>query len=436
MDEAQTLFALLTAPTAERAASLALAALLGHFETAGWACFLLWDAELGRYIVGQTWIDPACASPLSPADTRRRALEAAQAAHAQEFQTARHVEPGLYYQPLDDAGTHVAALVVSGAAPRVGDDAAYDRLLRAIGRVIAILHRLEHADRERARYAHERERLEHLLQAVEQQQRTIDRLLAQERQLSASLEAKVEERTAALQAAQQRLIQSEKLAVIGQLASSLAHELNNPLQAIQSGLGLVVSQLKSGDLAQVENDLRIVQAELERIETIFRQMLDFYRPVSFRISRLDLNALCESIAILLHRRLEEAHAVLRLDLAETLPGACGDGNQIKQVLINLLLNAAEALPPEGGHIVVRTLHERDQVCISVLDDGCGIPDEHRARLFEPLFTTKTRGLGLGLAISQEIAERHGGFVAVQSAPQQGAVFTLYLPVREGCDEPG
>ena len=286
----------------------------------------------------------------------------------------------------------------------------------------------------RDRVEADRERLQQLLHAVDQQQRTIDRLLTLERQFSASLEAQVEERTAALRDAQARIIHSEKLAVIGKLAASLAHEINNPLQAIQSGLGLMLAELASGQVANVHADLRVIQAELERVQSIFKQMLDFNRPAPAQREPLDLNAICEGVRVLLRKRLQETNIDLRLELAPHLPPTCGDSNQIKQVLINLVLNSAEAISPTGGHIEIGTRRHDNQVFVQVTDTGCGISPEHQSQLFEPFFTTKTRGLGLGLAISQEIVEKHRGRITVRSAIDQGTTFTIVLPVEEHCHD--
>ena len=306
-------------------------------------------------------------------------------------------------------------------------------LVQCVAKAISTHVALQQATREHNELEAEQERLQELLQAVERQQHTIDHLLKEERILSASLEAKVEERTAALRAAQKRLIQSEKLAVIGQLASSLAHELNNPLQAMQSGLGLVMGDLDTGSTEFLKNDLTIIQDELERIQSIFNQMLDFYRPVAHDNVPLDINAICEGVRVLMRKHLQTTSVTLHLRLAEPLPLTCGDSNQIKQVLLNLLLNAAEAMGDDGGNITLQSEHNSRQVCLSVIDDGPGIAAEHKARLFEPLFTTKTRGLGLGLAISQEIIERHKGAITVQDNPESGTIFSVMLPVQESCN---
>ncbi|MCK6578986.1 MAG: ATP-binding protein [Anaerolineae bacterium] len=428
-DLACTLANMMCAGSVEQTLSFALASLL-TLTHPQWVCFLLWDADLKRYIIGETWLHDA--ESRHPAALRRLVLGQANTAYLSDPHTPRWLGTNGWYHPLNAKGTHVGALCLGiDQIPREAQQP-YDLLVRSLSQTLYTNARLEEAERERAELESDRERLEQLLRAVEDQQRTIDHLLVAERQLSASLEAKVEERTAALRAAQNRLIQSEKLAVIGQLASSLAHELNNPLQAIESGLGLVMTQL-NGAAPEVRADLTIIRQELERIQTIFRQMLDFYRPVSHEHLPLDVNAICEGVRILMRKRLHDAGISLRLQLTDHLPTPCGDSNQIKQVLLNLMLNAAEAARREAAHIQLTTAAQDQTVIITLADNGAGISPEHLPRLFEPLFTTKMRGLGLGLAISREIIERHGGSIGVESVLGAGTTFQIKLPVKEVCD---
>lgn len=428
-DFAHLLVDMLTAETVEQTVQLAFQGMVTLVAPAA-ACLLLWDEELQRYIIGETWLARGY-DALTASEVRRRALGSAMRAY--KHRQAHCVEPGVFYQPLDTGTIHVGAYLCIGVdQPPDQDDPQYAMFVKSVARALSTTTRLAVAAQEHSQLLAERERLEQLLKAVEEQERTIDRLLTAERQFSANLEAKVQERTAELQLAQARLIQSEKLAIIGKLASSLAHELNNPLQAIQSGLGLVISEINSANSAHVRGDLHVIQAELERIQSIFRQMLDFYRPVSFDDAPLALNEICEGVRALMRKRLEESRVALRLELAETLPSTCGDSNQIKQVLLNLILNSVEAMPPHGGTIRLQTTADGHNICLRVADDGTGISQEHQQRLFEPLFTTKTRGLGLGLALSQEIVQRHGGHITVSSHPGSGTTFAVYLPIRERC----
>lgn len=424
----QTLITLLTMDNLHEASSLALSLFVSLIKPLA-ACLLIWDEEMGRYIVGHTYADDG----LSPAQVRRKLLRLADDAYRQGHKMPRCLDADVFYEPLNNAQGHVGAYLCDGFSHQPDPhNATYRQLLDVVTRAIYVCGNLNLAQREHKELVAERERLESLLLAVAQQQQTIDRLLARERQFSASLEAKVEERTAELREAQKRLVQSEKLAVIGKLASSLAHEVNNPLQAIQSGLGLVMDDLDRANANHVKGDLLVIQEELERISGLFHQMLDFYRPASYVFVPLDLNAICDGVRVLMRKRLQESSASLLLDLAEDLPLTCGDSNQIKQVLLNLILNAVEAMSPYGGHITLQTVIRNNTVLVSVKDDGPGISLENQKQLFEPLFTTKTRGLGLGLSISQEIAQRHNGRIQVESLPGQGTTFTLILPCQERC----
>lgn len=424
------LIRMITAPTLDEVIALALPA-LEHLTGSQRAALVLWDVELKRYIVG----DVCTPSPETAAPFRRQVLRQALAAYQRNGPEPHYLESSLWYQPFNTPeGHHLGAFLVELSAATKSQELAQDqdfaRLIRVTTRALWMMTRIEQADREHAQLDAERQRLQQLLLAVDQQQQTIDRLLTLERQFSASLELQVEERTTALREAQARIIHSEKLAVIGQLAASLAHEINNPLQAIQSGLGLVIAELGGERIERVRNDLMMIQSELERLLEIFQQMLDFNRPAYTVRQVLDLNAICEGAMVLLRNKLQENQLELRLELAPYLPPIYGDSNQIKQVLINLILNSAEAMASVPGIITTCTKATGQQVQLTVEDSGVGIPTTHLTRLFEPFFTTKTRGLGLGLAISREIVERHHGEIIVQSEEGRGTVFTVFLPVEE------
>ncbi len=421
-----------TSSTAEQTAETALHAFVDLIQPQ-WACLLMWDQQLGRCIVGDTWLHSS--SSLQLAAVRRLSLQMVEKIQEELRYQISEVQAGYYYIPLYTPTRYVGAFVYQcpDSMPTPTGER-YEMLRQVASHALYTTTRLQEADQDRIQLEGERQRLEHLLLAVEQQQQTIDELLMTEKQLSASLELKVEERTTALKAAQIRLIQSEKLAIIGQLAGSLAHELNNPLQAIQSGLGLVMDEIDQANSELVRQDVTIIQQELERIQSIFRQMLDFYRPATHEHVPLDLNAICEGVRVLMRKRLQETNVALHVQLTPDLPLTCGDSNQIKQVLLNLLLNAAEAMPAAGGNVWLQTETHESEVSISVIDDGHGIPVEYQSRLFEPLFTTKTRGMGLGLAISQDIIQRHAGLISVQSASGTRTMFKVKLPARSACHD--
>lgn len=397
------------------------------------AAILLWDEELERFIVGNTFIDNESVenAPL----IRRQILQLAETIQLTSPNHVSQLGLNVFSQPLFTNQKLVGTFIgIDCQSPPQHHNQDYDMLIKVIARALSNIHQLEQADIIRQQLEADHERLKHLLKAVDQQQRTIDRLLSAERQFSAELEVKVEERTAALKNAQQQLLQSEKLAVIGKLASSLAHEINNPLQAIRSGLGLVMTEIKIPKNSATWQDLSTIQDELERIELIFRQMLDFNRPVTYNNMPLDINEICQSVQVLMRKRLIEANINLQMQLSKNLPQTCGDTNQIKQVILNLVLNAAEAMLSDSGTIILKTAKQNGYVCIATIDDGRGIKSDHLVQLFEPLFTTKMRGLGLGLAISQEIIQRHGGSIKVETTPQAGTTFEVLLPVRRYCSD--
>ena len=428
-DFARTLLNITSSNTLAETASLALEAIMTLFQTEA-ACLLIWDTGLERYIIGDTWLNTTT-DLLAPA-LRREALKQGQAAYMRKPDQAVWLDTDSHYLPMNYKGVHVAALFCRGL-DSVPHTEQFDLLCEATVSALYTVQRIQRADREHSELEAERERLEELLKAVEKQQREIDRLLTIERRFSASLEAQVDKRTRELKLAHNRLVQSEKLAVIGKLASSLAHELNNPLQAIRSGLGLVLDELPRNNGGHMREDLSIILSELERIESIFRQMLDFYRTVQYDNAPLDLNALVNGVRVLMRKRLQEENVILRLELCDMHPQICGDKNQIKQVLLNLLINAMEAMSPLGGDICVITTYNDHHVILQVTDNGPGVKQEQLQHLFEPLFTTKTRGLGLGLSITQEIIQRHGGTISAESEINQGTTFTIKLPIKDECD---
>lgn len=232
---------------------------------------------------------------------------------------------------------------------------------------------------------------------------------------------------------QQVLFETEKLAATGRLAASIAHEINNPLEAVQNSLyllGTVVPAEKAE-----HRYLEIAQRETQRMSRILRQMLGFYKPVS-DMAPVDINATVEEAEALVSKRLREARIALVRDLEPGLPLVRASADQVKQVLLNLLLNAVEAMPG-GGTLTVTTRYGReserevpvDAIRIEIRDTGVGMDEETQARIFEAFFSTKTeRGTGLGLWVSHGIVQAHGGTMKVRSRPGQGTTFVITLPV--------
>jgi signal transduction histidine kinase len=234
---------------------------------------------------------------------------------------------------------------------------------------------------------------------------------------------------------EQVLFDSEKLAATGRLAASIAHEINNPLEAVQNALYLLQKEL--GEDSSKRPYLDIAARETQRMSRILRQMLGFYRQQE-AMGETDLNALVEEAGGLVAKRLRERGVQIANQLDPALPRIRASADQLKQVVLNLLLNAADAMP-KGGTITVATqagagaeteLFGRDAVQIQVRDTGEGIPDDLLAQIFEPFFSTKTRkGTGLGLWVSQGIVQSHGGTMRVRSRIGRGTTFMITLPVQ-------
>jgi PAS domain S-box-containing protein len=233
---------------------------------------------------------------------------------------------------------------------------------------------------------------------------------------------------------EQALFDSEKLAATGRLAASIAHEINNPLEAIQNALYLLVKRIPEDD--PNAKFLAIAMKETERMSRILRQMLGFYRPAA-DLAPTDLNALIDEAEALVSKRLRDRNVKIEKRLQPDLPKVMASSDQIKQVILNLVLNAAEAMP-KGGLVTVSTESHRDAasgfirtdaVRVQVADTGPGIAEEYLPHIFEPFFSTKgEKGTGLGLWVSLGIAQSHGGRLQVRNQPGGGTVFSMTLPI--------
>jgi two-component system, NtrC family, sensor kinase len=250
-----------------------------------------------------------------------------------------------------------------------------------------------------------------------------------------TLEKRVDQKTEELSRAHEQMLRVEKMASIGKLAATVAHEINNPLAGILTYAKLLKKQFaRENDKKydEVLSSLDLIESESRRCGEIIKNLLTFSRVTSMKHELADLNAVVDRCLRLVHHQLELQNIHLHLDLARGLPPVWCDPAQIEQVILALVMNAVGAMP-KGGNLSLRSrkIDTGPQVQVDVQDDGTGIPPELVSKLFEPFFTTKERGhgLGLGLAISRMIVERHQGQIDVKSEPGRGTLFTVTLPLE-------
>jgi len=230
-------------------------------------------------------------------------------------------------------------------------------------------------------------------------------------------------------ALQTQLVRAEKLAAIGQLAASIAHEVGNPLQAIQGFLSLFLEQCDPD--TPNRRFLELAEEEIERIVQVISRLRDLYRPKTDVVAAVDMNELVEQVLLLTSKQLEQAKIRIEHDPAPSLPQIQGVAHHLKQVLLNLVLNAIEAMP-SGGVLHVQTArpHQNNErvIMVRVSDSGVGIPKDRIPHIFDGLHTSKEHGMGLGLYTSKSIIDQHMGHVDVESAVGQGTTFTITLPI--------
>jgi signal transduction histidine kinase len=247
------------------------------------------------------------------------------------------------------------------------------------------------------------------------------------KEYSERLEEMVEHRTKDLREAQEQLVRQEKLAVIGQLAGGVGHELRNPLGAIKNAAYFLNMVLEKPE-AKVKESLEILENEVATSERIIGSLLEFARPKSPARRKVDIN---EVVREALSRTSVPENVEVLSQLDETVGSILADPDQLGQIFGNIILNALQAMP-EGGRLVVKSeIAGPKWVSVSFSDTGVGIPEESLERLFEPLFTKKAKGIGLGLAIVKTLVEGHGGTIEVRSEVQKGSTFRVGLPIGGG-----
>ncbi|MDD8017406.1 MAG: ATP-binding protein [Bacteroidota bacterium] len=263
-------------------------------------------------------------------------------------------------------------------------------------------------------------------------------------QFTQSLETKVEERTEQLKIAHQKLLQSDRLASLGQLSASVAHEINNPLSGVLNLSMLMQRMMKDGVVPPNRSEefrkyLNQIVNETSRVGHIVQDLLAFSRRSKPWRSKVDVNAIIRSTVNLILHKLKLMGVEIDLALDEHVASISCDGSQLQQVVINLIMNGAEAAQSKSpGKVIVRTYVNHTSNCFvfEVADNGDGIPEENLSKIFNPFFTTKgeSKGIGLGLAVVFGIIEAHKGDIEVKSKLGEGTTFVVTLPMDDALAE--
>lgn len=265
------------------------------------------------------------------------------------------------------------------------------------------------------------------------------------REWARTLEEKVEARTRELRIAQAETLRGEKLASVGLLAAGIAHELNNPLTGVLTFSHLVREKMPEG--SPEAEDMDLVIRETRRCASIIRRLLDFAREKAPEKKYVDLNQVIEDTVSIVDVQARVRDIEIRLDLDRELPKVWADGDLVKQVVMNMLVNSQQAIEG-GGSITVQSRRCKElrraepggaavpMVELAITDTGCGIPEKDLRRIFDPFFTSKEvgKGTGLGLSVSHGIVAAHGGSIEVQSKVGEGSTFRVYLPIDPSAAE--
>jgi signal transduction histidine kinase len=243
--------------------------------------------------------------------------------------------------------------------------------------------------------------------------------------------AAIQRRDAQLSAQQEQLLHRERLATVGKLSAQITHELRNPLSSIGLNSELLKEELAMGqgvaDLDGARELLSNIIREVERLREITEEYLRFARLPRPECVPVDLNHAAGDLMEFVRTEMQRAKVRIRLDADRAAHPAYVDPNQLRAALLNLLRNAREAMP-DGGHVVLRVRSLGGQATVEVIDDGPGVPDDLRERLFEPFFSTKPQGTGLGLSMVRKIMDALDGEVSISSVPGKGTTVRLSMPL--------
>ena len=302
------------------------------------------------------------------------------------------------------------------------------RISQPIGHLVAAAHELARGSYDRPVDVDAAGEIGYLAHAFEQMRASLLRHLENEAEEKRRLEASNQK----LRDTQQQLIQSERLAVVGKVAARVAHEVNNPLAIIKTAVRIIKNQ--TGHASQAAGNLQMIEEEISRIARIIQELLEFSRPTPAQES-VQVNSVIRGLERVLAQNLQEKQITLKVALDPALPLVRISSDQLKQVILNMVRNAEDAMP-RGGALTIRTAREGNFVELSIADTGCGISEECRERIFDPFFTTKRqgRGMGLGLAVSYGIIRTANGHIEVASEVGKGSSFRVRLPHLQECME--
>lgn len=227
---------------------------------------------------------------------------------------------------------------------------------------------------------------------------------------------------------EEQLQRAERLAGLGQLVAGVAHEIRNPLGIMKGTVQLMERSMQAEPaLRQYDEHMHVLEEQIARQNRVVEELLSYARPVKPQFGPVSLERVIESVLVFLAPALRQQGIVLKRNIQANLPDIEGDGEKLKQVFVNLLLNSKEAMP-NGGEITIMAVAGPHWLEVQFTDNGPGIAPEHLERLFEPFFSTKEAGTGLGLSIAKQLVEQHNGELLVESEPGKGTCFTIHIPI--------
>ena len=304
------------------------------------------------------------------------------------------------------------------------------RITKPLQNIVSITRLVANGDLSQEVNVHSRDEMGYLATSFNQMVRRLKDARKELEDWGRMLEQKVEKRTKELKEARDQILRSERLAALGRLAAGVAHEMNNPLSGILLFTQSLLKRTTNDPSAQ--DDLKVIEQEIIRCSHIVRSLLDFARETKPKKVPTQVNQVIENTLSLIENQADFHNIRIVKELNDSIPKISLDGNQMQQVLMNIILNAADAMP-DGGTITIKSsLSKEDHfVEVKIADTGCGIPKELIDRVYDPFFTTKEskKGTGLGLAVSYGIIKKHQGFILVESEVGKGTTFTIRLPIN-------